>query len=117
MSKKKLFVFLSSVISAIFCFQVMAGSSTYQEEQWRKQGITFHRIESEDAMEIINEYQYKDDKGTVHSVMVAKDGTEYDNTSTLISSHVEYTDENGNAIKVVDYVNPDYTDYVNAKNY
>lgn len=115
MSKKKLFVFLSFIISAVFCFQVIASSSTYQEEQWRKQGIDFHRIESEDAMEIINEYQYKDDKGTLHSVMVAKDGTEYDNTSTLISSHVEYTDENDNVIEVVDYVNPDYTNHTNAK--
>ncbi len=115
MSKKKLFVFLSFIISAVFCFQVIASSSTYQEEQWRKQGIDFHRIESEDAMEIINEYQYKDDKGTLHSVMVAKDGTEYDNTSTLISSHVEYTDENDSVIEVVDYVNPDYTDHTNAK--
>ena len=115
MLKRKLCIFLSLGISIMFCLQVIANSEEYQEEQWRKQGIDFHRIESEESTEIVDNYQYTDEKGTTHYVMVAKDGSEYHNTSTLVSSHVEYTDEDGNVIKVDDYVNPDYADRVNAK--
>lgn len=86
MSKKKQCIFLSLVISTIFCFQVVASSDTYRDE-----------------------------KGILHSVITAKDGTEYDNTSTLISSHEEYTDKNGDVIKVIDYVNPEYAENVNVK--
>ncbi len=117
MSKKKLCLLLAFTISSIFCFQVIANSDAYQEEQWRKQGIDFHRIENEESGEIVDRYTIEDEDENVvyHEVMVAKDGTEYHNTSTLISSHVEYTDENGNVIEVVDYVNPDYADRVNTK--
>lgn len=112
MLKRKLCIFLSLGISIMFCLQVIANSEEYQEEQWRKQGIDFHRIESEESAEIVDRYFIEDEDEDVvsHEVMVAKDGTQYHNTSTLVSSHVEYTDENGNVIKVDDYVNPDYAD-------
>lgn len=117
MSKKKLCLLLSFIISALFYSQVVANSDIYQEEQWRKQGIDFHRVKSEESAEIVDRYTMKDEDENVvyHEVMVAKDGTEYHNTSTLISSHVEYTDENGNVIETVDYVNPDYTDQISNK--
>ena len=117
MSKRKVCLLLSFTVSIIFCFQVIANSNTYQEEQWRKQGIDFHHVESEESEEIVDRYTIEDEDENVvyHEVMVAKDGTEYHNTSTLISSHVEYTDKNGNVIKVVDYVNSDYVDHINAK--
>lgn len=112
MLKRKLCIFLSFGISVMFCLQVIANSEEYQEEQWRKQGIDFHRIESEESAEIVDRYFIEDEDEDVvsHEVMIAKDGTQYHNTSTLVSSHVEYTDENGNVIKVDDYVNPDYVD-------
>lgn len=97
MSKRKVCLLLSFTVSIIFCFQVIANSNTYQEEQWRKQGIDFHHVESEESEEIVDRYTIEDENENVvyHEVMVAKDGTEYHNTITLISSYVEYDDELG----------------------
>ncbi len=99
MLKRNLCILLSLIISGILSFQVFAQSNeeVLLEEEYRKQGIDFHRVESEESEEIVDRYIIEDEDENVvyHEVMVAKDGTEYHNTITLISSYVEYDDELG----------------------